>query len=127
MVFFLLARRSRAAAVAAATFAGCGLAGYLIAPDASRRYWTRLFYDVRRVYAPYISNQSLYGAVSRIAGGVGHLPGWYLVLPLTAGAVGLATAAALARRGDWLGGAAATGITGLLVSPISWRDRKSVV
>jgi alpha-1,2-mannosyltransferase len=120
VVFFLLARRTRAAAVAAATFAGCGLAGYLIAPHASRLYWTRLFYDVRRVYAPYISNQSLYGAVSRLAGGVGHVPGWYLVLPLTAGAIGLATAAALARRGDWLGGAAATGITGLLVSPISW-------
>ena len=120
VIFFLLARRTRAAATAAATFAGCGLAGYLIAPHASRLYWTRLFYDVRRVYAPYVSNQSLYGAVSRIAGGDAHVPGWYLVLPLTVGAIGLATAAAAARRGDWLGGAAATGITGLLVSPISW-------
>lgn len=120
VIFFLLARRTRAAAVAAATFAGCGLAGYLIAPHASRLYWTRLFYDVRRVYAPYVSNQSLYGAVSRIAGGDAHVPGWYVLLPLTAGAIGLATAAILARRGDWLGGAAAAGITGLLVSPISW-------
>jgi hypothetical protein len=120
VIFFLLARRTRAAATAAATFAGCGLAGYLIAPHASRLYWTQLFYDVRRVYAPYVSNQSLYGAASRIAGGDAHVPGWYLVLPVTVGVVGLATAAAAARRGDWLGGAAATGITGLLVSPISW-------
>ena len=29
-------------------------------------------------------------------------------------------AAILARRGDWLGATAATGTTGLLVSPISW-------
>jgi alpha-1,2-mannosyltransferase len=120
IALFLLARRTRAAAIAAATFAGCGLAGYLLAPHASRLYWTKLFYDVKRVYAPYVSNQSLYGAVTRIAGGDAHVPGWYLVLPIAAGAIGLATAAALARRGDWLGGAAAAGVTGLLVSPISW-------
>jgi hypothetical protein len=119
-VFFLLARRTREAAIAAATFAGCGLAGYALAPHASWLYWTKLFFDVKRVYAPYVSNQSLYGAVTRIAGGDAHVPGWYLVLPLTVGAAGLATAAALARRGDWLGGASAAGVTGLLVSPISW-------
>ena len=34
--------------------------------------------------------------------------------------IGLAVAAILARRGDWLGATAVTGATGLLVSPISW-------
>ena len=34
--------------------------------------------------------------------------------------VGLAVAAILARREDWLAATAVTGATGLLVSPISW-------
>ena len=40
--------------------------------------------------------------------------------PRRAGALGLAVAATLARRGDWLGSAAVTGTTSLLVCPISW-------
>jgi hypothetical protein len=36
------------------------------------------------------------------------------------GVSGLAIAAVQAARNDWLGAAAVTGTTGLLVSPISW-------
>ena len=54
IVFFLLARRTRAAVVAAATFAGCGLVGYLVAPHASTLYWEHLSHDTRRVGAPYV-------------------------------------------------------------------------
>jgi hypothetical protein len=52
----------------------------------------------------------------------GRLPagGWYDAIPCLLGIVGLALATTLARRADWLGSAAVTGITGLLVSPISW-------
>ena len=120
IVFFLLARRTRAALVAAATFAGCGLIGFLVAPDASRLYWRHLFFDTRRVGAPYISNQSPYAAVIRIANGQGHIGAWWIVVPLVFAVIGLATATVLARRQDWLGAAAVTGTTGLLVSPISW-------
>ena len=48
IVFFLLARRTRAAMVAAATFAACGLIGCIVAPDASRLYWRHLFFDTHR-------------------------------------------------------------------------------
>jgi alpha-1,2-mannosyltransferase len=120
IVFFLLARRTRAAGVAAATFAGCGLIGFLVAPGASRLYWRHLFFDTRRVGAPYISNQSPYAAVIRIANGQGHIGAWWIVVPLVFAVIGLATATVLARRQDWLGAAAVTGTTGLLVSPISW-------
>jgi hypothetical protein len=120
IVLFLLARRPRAALTAAATFCCCGLAGYLVAPAASRLYWTRLFGDTGRVAGSYLSNQSPYGTLSRILGGAGHLGGWYVLLPLIIGAAGLAVAAVLGRRGDWLAAAAVTGATGLLVSPISW-------
>ena len=120
IVFFLLARRTKAALVAAGTFVGCGLIGFLIAPDASRLYWRHLFYDTHRVGAPYISNQSPYAAAIRIAGGQAHIGSWWILVPLVLAVAGLAAAAALARRHDWLGATAMTGATGLLVSPISW-------
>ena len=120
IVFFLLAGRTKAAFVAAGTFAGCGLIGFLVAPDASRLYWRHLFFDTRRVGAPYISNQSPYATAIRIANGQGHIGPWWIVVPITFAVVGLATATVLARRQDWLGATAVTGATGLLVSPISW-------
>jgi alpha-1,2-mannosyltransferase len=120
IVFFLLAGRTRAALVAAATFVGCGLIGFLVAPSASARYWVHLFYDTKRVGAPYISNQSPYGAAIRLAEGASHIGHWWLVVPLVFGVFGLAVAVVLARRGDWLGAATVTGTAGLLVSPISW-------
>jgi hypothetical protein len=120
IVFFLLAGRTRAAVIGAATFIGCGLIGWLIAPSASVRYWEHLSHDTSRVGAPYISNQSPYAAAIRIAGGAGHVGAWYLVIPVVFAAVGLAAAAVLVRHRDWLAATAVTGATGLLVSPISW-------
>ena len=120
IVFFLLAGRAKAALVAAGTFVACGLAGFLIAPGASKLYWRHLFFDTHRVGAPYISNQSPYAAAIRIAGGQAHVGAWWIVIPLALAAIGLAAAAVLARRQDWLGATAVTGVTGLLVSPISW-------
>jgi Glycosyltransferase family 87 len=120
IVFFLLAGRTKPAVTAAATFLGCGLIGLAVAPGASQRYWEHLFYDTGRVGAPYISNQSPYAAAIRIAGGAARVGPWWVVIPVLLGAAGLFAAAALARRGDWLGAAAVTGTAGLLVSPISW-------
>ncbi len=120
IVFLLLAGRIKAALTAAAAFACCGLIAYLIAPGASALYWRHLFYDTKRVGAPYISNQSPYGAAIRIADGAAHVGAWYPVIPLVLGVIGLTVATVLARHGDWLGAAATTGATGLLVSPISW-------
>jgi hypothetical protein len=120
IVLLLLTRRWRDAAIASATFACCGLIGYVVDPSASRLYWTRLFFDTKRVSDGYISNQSLYAAVVRIFGGPSHARTWFLLGALVIGGAGLAIAAILARRGDWLGAAAVTGVAGLIVSPISW-------
>jgi Glycosyltransferase family 87 len=120
IVLFLLTRRTRAALIAVGTFVVGGLIGYLAAPGASRLYWTRFFYNTKRVDAPYIGNQSIYGAALRIFGGATHVGGWYLPLTVAIAAIGLGTAAVLARRGDWLSAGAVTGITGLLISPVSW-------
>ncbi|SHN42529.1 glycosyltransferase 87 family protein [Cryptosporangium aurantiacum] len=117
IVLLLAAGRVRAAMIAGATFAGGTLLGFLVAPDASLVYWRDIFYDTTRVGVPYVSNQSPYGALVRLPGEVG---GWYVLVPLVLGAVGIGVAAVYARRGDWLAALATTGLTGLLVSPISW-------
>jgi hypothetical protein len=120
IVLFLLSRRTKAAVTAAITFLSCGLIGYLVAPGASRLYWTRYFYDTKRVYPAYIGNQSIYGAAIRLFGGPGHVGLWYLPLTIVAAAVGLSSAVVFARCHDWLRAMAVTGVTGLLVSPVSW-------
>jgi Glycosyltransferase family 87 len=120
ILFFLLAGRTKAALIAAGTFVACGLAGFLIAPRASKLYWEHLFFDTKRVGAPYISNQSPYGAAIRIAEGASHIGGWWAIIGVSFAAIGLAAATILARHQDWLGAAAVTGTTGVLVSPISW-------
>lgn len=120
IMFFLLARRTKAAFIAGGTFILCGLIGFGVAPRASKLYWRHLFFDTRRVGAPYISNQSPYGTAIRIAEGQGHIGAWWIVIPVTFAVIGLTAATILARRQDWLGATAITGTTGLLVSPISW-------
>jgi alpha-1,2-mannosyltransferase len=120
VVLFLLTGRIRAAVTAAATFAACGLAGFLVAPGASRMYWGHLFFDTSRVGIPYISNQSPYGTAARLLAGTAPSGLAYLLVPALIGAAGLVVATLAARHGDWLTAAAVTGITGLLVSPVSW-------
>ncbi|WP_433476697.1 glycosyltransferase 87 family protein [Spirillospora sp. CA-142024] len=120
VVLLLLTRRTKDAVTATAAFAVCTLLAYAIAPDASRLYWLHTFYDTSRVGVPYISNQSPYGALTRILRGTAEVGDWYTAIPLTIGVLGLTVAAIWARRGDWLSATAVTGVTGLLVSPISW-------
>ena len=120
IALLVVAGRTKAGLTAAITFVVCGLLGYVVAPGDSRMYWQhRLFTNTGRFGAPYISNQSLYAAALRIAGGA-HVGHWFVVIPVLLGLVGLAIAGVLARSGDWLGAVAAAGATGLLVSPISW-------
>jgi alpha-1,2-mannosyltransferase len=120
IVLFLLSRRTRAAVTATVTFLACGLIGFLATPHASWLYWTQRFYDTARVYPAYVANQSVYGAAVRIFGGPGHVGLWYLPVTVVVAVVGMGSAAVFARHGDWLRALAVTGVTGLLVSPVSW-------
>lgn len=115
-----LARRTRDGIIATATFIGCGGIGYLVAPGDSRIYWAEVYHETLRVGAAYISNQSPYATAIRVAGGKHFVGLWYDAIPLALGIAGLIMAAILARSDDWLGAATVTGVTGLLVSPISW-------
>ncbi|TYK43795.1 glycosyltransferase 87 family protein [Actinomadura decatromicini] len=120
VVLLLVTRRTRDAFTATGTFAVCTLLAYAIAPDASRLYWLHTFYDTSRVGVTYISNQSPNGTLNRILRGTAEVGDWYAAIPLTIGIVGLALAVVWVKRGDWLTATAITGVTGLLVSPISW-------
>ncbi|WP_253878350.1 glycosyltransferase 87 family protein [Actinomadura rupiterrae] len=121
IVLLLVTGRIRAACIAAGTFAAAVAGTWLVAPDASRVYWSGTFRDTSRVGVTYISNQSPFGMLSRMVGGhPDRVQSWYPLVSIAVAGFGLAVAAAWARRGDWLGATAVTGTTGLLVSPISW-------
>lgn len=119
-VYLLLTRRYRAAATAAAVFAGTVAAGSAVLPASSGWYWAGEFASPGRI-SPVDdpANQSLLGVLSRTLHTADVLPLW---LPLAAAvaATGLALAAAAGRRGDEAPGFSLCAVTGLLVSPISW-------
>jgi alpha-1,2-mannosyltransferase len=122
-VFYLLAtRRTRAAAVAIGTFAATFAAGFMVLPADSRTFWlSGVFLQSRRVGNPInLANQSLAGAVARLAGGPGLALGWWYAAAALTAIAGLTVAVWAHRRGHRPAGAVCCGITGLLVSPISW-------
>ncbi|MFI1536603.1 glycosyltransferase 87 family protein [Streptomyces anandii] len=107
----------REAVTAAAAFAGTVALGALLLPAASVDYWTRRIFETNRVGKPWIiANQSLQGLVARSLRDPSPFPAWVLVSVVVA-ALGLW----LARRvPDERWGVLLTGLTALLVSPISW-------
>ncbi|MFJ9535781.1 glycosyltransferase 87 family protein [Streptomyces sp. NPDC101225] len=114
----LLARRRRAAAVAGAVAAAATGCAALVAPDASRFYWTRALWDTSRVgRLDYVSNQSLQGILARL-GDTGRTA-WTAAVLVVLGVWAWRTRRALAAD-DWAAGFALTGVTACLVSPITW-------
>jgi alpha-1,2-mannosyltransferase len=111
--YLLVTRRFRAAAVAACTTAAATGLAVLVAPDASRRFWTEALFDTSRVgKLAYVSNQSLRGVVARLS-----LPSlWWVV----AVAVVLVVWFLLVRRLPLVDGFARTGVLACLISPVTW-------
>ncbi len=122
VAYLALTGRLRAAGVAMAAFALTVAAGFAWLPARSQTFWLGgVFYDQRRVGDPANpSDQSLAGAVARLAG-TGDPPRvWWLAAVLAAGLAGLAVAVWAHRRGYRLAGFLCCAVTGLLVSPFSW-------
>jgi alpha-1,2-mannosyltransferase len=120
--YLILTRRFRAAAVAAATFAVTGLGSALLMPQASHDYWLNgLFLTPNRIgNVRFIGNQSLYGAIARLAGSTTAARPYQLAAVAAVGTAGLLIAAWASRRGQEMVGILTCALTGLLVSPISW-------
>jgi alpha-1,2-mannosyltransferase len=113
-------RRRRAALVAAVTFAVTVLIGFAAAPRSSRTYWFTGYLTNAGPPKQTLVNQTLLGALMRTTHGASDAHSLWIVAGVIVGASGLVTAIAAARRGRHLLGLTLCGVTGLLVSPISW-------
>jgi alpha-1,2-mannosyltransferase len=122
VLFFLLRRDYRAAAVAAGAFAVSTGAGFLLAPRDSARYWTSVIFQAGRPGSPaYAANQSIAGVLAR-AGLYPRPAGVAAWLALSAVVLALAC---LGMRRALAGSAPAWALSlnafaALLISPISW-------
>jgi alpha-1,2-mannosyltransferase len=111
--YLIVARRYRAAAVAAGTTAGATGFAAIVAPESSRIFWTDALWNTDRVgNLAYVSNQSLRGVVARL-----DLPAaWWLAAVTAVLVVWFASV----RRADEVAGFALTGVVACLISPVTW-------
>jgi len=123
VVHLLLTGQYRAARTALLTFLATVLVGFVVLPGASAKYWGGTFIDTSRMYptgADVSWNHSLRGLIAPLSGaGTGAVVLWF-VLAAVVGVAGLAVARAATLRGNALAGIVACGVTGVLVSPLSW-------
>jgi alpha-1,2-mannosyltransferase len=121
IVYLVLTRRWRAAATAVAAVVAATAVAHLSDAPTSTRFWTSVLWDTSRVGHPdYTENQSLMGLFARLAwpGQPNRILWAVLVLALLV--LGMWRATVAFRRGDELVGITLTGLTGNLISPISW-------
>jgi alpha-1,2-mannosyltransferase len=120
ILYLLITRRFRAAAVAVATAAAATLFAAAVIPDASREFWTDALWNTNRIGSQaFISNQSLNGFVARLHPAEPSRALW-LALVLITMAVWVFQVRRAVKAGDELAGFAFTGIAGCLFSPITW-------
>lgn len=119
--WFLLRRDWKAAGLSAASGSATVLLSALVSPQPTWQFWTRFWYDPGHIGGvAYVDNQSLYGVLVRLLR-TEHPAGIVVfavdVITLALGAFAASRHAAADRQ---LTGLAVVGLTGLLVSPISW-------
>ena len=122
VAYLALTGRLRAAATAAGIFAATVAAGFIWLPARSRVFWLGgVFYNQDRIGNPANpSDQSLAGAVARLAGTGDPPRTWWLIAVLAVGLAGLVVAVWAHRLGHRLAGFLCCAVTGLLISPMSW-------
>ena len=122
IVYLLLTRRFRQAAVAAAAFVVTVIIGFVALPNASVTWWLdgNFFQAGRTGFVGSGQNQSLRGIMTRLIGSVNSAQASWLLVAVVVGLLGLAAAVMLDQRGYTFAGLMAAALTALLVSPISW-------
>jgi alpha-1,2-mannosyltransferase len=120
IVYLIITKRFRAAAVASGTTLAATVFAGAVAPDASREFWTDALWNTSRVGSQsFVSNQSLNGLVYRWNEEDPTKLAW-VALVLAVMAVWAWRSRRAVRFGDEATGFALTGIVGVLVSPITW-------
>ncbi|MGY1831013.1 glycosyltransferase 87 family protein [Geodermatophilus sp. SYSU D01180] len=121
VVYLLLTRRWRAAAVAVGTAAVVTGLAFAVAPATSWRFFTETLWQTERVgRLDKTSNQSILGGLARLTDPAEPPRAVWLVLAVAVLALVLTRAVRAARAGDDLAGVALTGLAACLVSPIAW-------
>ena len=121
VLYLLVTRRWRPAIVAGAAFLVASAAAFAVSPSTSGEFWTSTLWDTARIgRVDKTSNQSLAGMLARLAGDrqAPHL--LWLLLAAAVLVLGLWRAARAFAQRDELTGLTLTGLTGVLISPISW-------
>jgi alpha-1,2-mannosyltransferase len=122
IVYLLITRRFRQAAVAAGAFVVTVIIGFIALPKPSATWWFGgdFVQASRTGFVGEEANQSLQGILTRLIGSVsGAQAPWYAVAVIVA-VLGLAAAVVLHQSGRTFAGLMACALTALLVSPISW-------
>ena len=119
-LYYLMQRQWRAVVAAVVAFAATGLLMLAIIPKDTWHFFTDLLFGDPGRTGPVWSviNQSLLGALSRLAG-YRVSTAWVLAAALAV-LLGVAAAWVALRAGDRTASLLAVEFTGLLVSPISW-------
>jgi len=122
ILYLLLTRRFRAAAVALAGMAATVASGFAALPHDSIRYWGGVFLDSSRVGDPQnIRSQSLRSVIVRwLHTSQGIEPAW-IVLSAAVAVTALGLAVWAHRRGEELLAICVTATGALLISPITWQ------
>ncbi|MGH3632332.1 MAG: glycosyltransferase 87 family protein [Sciscionella sp.] len=116
LVYFLLRRDWRSSGRAVGTFAATVALGFLVMPGYAAHFWR---YNVINSNGPapsYYSNEALLGPLSRLGA-----PGWvWVVAVLATMVIALRLANVYLHEDRAMLAIAVLGLSGLLVSPISW-------
>ncbi|MEU2092489.1 glycosyltransferase 87 family protein [Nocardia beijingensis] len=120
VVYLLITRQFKAAAVAMGAFAATVAAGIWYRPTEAIQFWTTTVASQNRIGFAYVQNQSLNGVLGRLQWTTWDSHVLWLFGAGGLGLAGLAAARIAHQRGeDMLGILLAAGVT-LLCSPISW-------
>jgi len=120
-VYLLLTGRIKAALTSFVTFLATVGVGFAVVPSASWHFWTKLVFNPEHVGGvAYVSNQSIMGLLTRAVGSYSDAKSIWLPAALVVATAGLYLATRASRRGQEILAIGLVGLTGTLVSPISW-------
>lgn len=118
VLYFLVRRQYRAAAITVASFAGFSLVAFALIPADSTTYWFSVLFDPGRIGgATYAFNQCFQAVLERIT--PGHPSLWLALVAITLVPTVLAARRARAS-GDDVTAVLVIAAFGLLTSPVSW-------